>query len=506
MSFSIAVWRLLRRVLFLFLLLVPSPLMAGSTVWVVDPCRCGAWRIDAVTEQVLGFVDLSDGDPASAPDPTGLAFSSVPGAGAEWVFVAQGPYLRVLRADTGALARTLDLATALGLPGLELYRIDAAPARWAKDPLGNPRWQSTLWITANLEIAPEKNEPRFIVLDQDELIAGTPFYLVGHGSLCPPENDSCGYRALDIRVTSGKTAYLVQTALVSAVAGPGGEDVALLAVSRDLSPEGPWRVRLLRREKSSATATPINGVDAPQARPGGHVAIQGRSRVVNALDAGAWCAMPDPVTDVAIWGPGPRGRVDGGKDARVYHDLVLLAPGSGARGLLVSIPAGTCVDPHDPGTTQVEVGRFPAGITLTSRLRDDAVILVANHDDGTVSVVGYDELGGDARTLVLDAGSCPTDIAAGQEKARSWEIDDLRFLTGPDGADPRLEWSAGPMPDGTVYRVYEAPLTPDRNRSDGGVAPPKPTGPWIPLGETTGHSWYLDLDPVSRAYLVEIME
>lgn len=493
--------------LLLILLLSPALVAAGSTVWVVDPCEQKVWRIDATTEQVVGFVDLSDGDPAGTPEPTGLTFSSIPGAGAEWVFVAQGPLLRVLRADTGELVRTIDLATALGLPGLTLERLDAAPARRAKDPFGNPYWQSTLWITANREVAPGKNEPRFVVLDQDELVKGTPHYLVGDGSLCPPEDGSCGYRALDIRVTSGKSGNLVQTALVSALAGAGRDRVALLSVSRDLSPEGHWRVRLLRIEESSATTAPFDGVDAPQARPGGHAAIQGRARVVHGIDAGAWCEMPDPVTDVAIWGPGPRGRVDGGRDARFYHDLVLLAPGGGAAGSLVSIPAGTCVDPGDPATARTSVGRFPAGIALTSRLRDDAMILVANRDDGTVSIIGFDELGGsEARTLALDPAACPTDIAAGQEKARSWEIDDLRFVAGSGGTDPHLEWSPGPMPAGTVYRVYEAPMTQDRGADSRGVAPLRPTGPWIPLGDTIQHSWSLDLGPVSRAYLVEILE
>ncbi len=490
------------------LLLSARTAALAGPVWVVDPCNLGCWRIDPVTEQVTGFVDLSDGDPGSAPAPAGVAFSTIPGEGARWAFVTQGSLVRIVRVSDGIVTRTVDLGAQLGLAGLRLERLDGAPARWAKTPSGDWHWEVALWIVGTREDGGHR-DPWFFVLDQEALVEGSPFYLLGHDRMCPPDDPACEYQAVDVRVTTGATGYLVQTALATVVTDDSGQKVAVLAISRDISPAGPWRVRVLREEQQP---TPQGGkcrlgLDVPQARPGGHAAIEYGRRLVNANDRNAACEFKEGLADVALWGPGPRGFVDGGKDSRVYHDLVVVDPGNDAAGTVVSVPAGTCVDLGDPEAVTTDVGRGPAGITVTSKLRDDARILVSNRLDGTVSIIGLDEMGTASRTIPLGAGACPEDIGAGMEKARSWVIDDLLFAVGPDGTDPHLEWSAGPMEQGTVYRVYEAPMTDGKGIRDGeGVTPPKPTGPWIPLGQTIDHRWPLDLAPESRAYLVEILE
>lgn len=340
-------------------------------VHVVDPCQKKLFVFDVEPPQIQHGISLDGGD-AGAFDPGGIDFATVPEYGADFSFVTQGWFLRVIDQTEDTPQRTVDLRDLPDLSDFWSLNVDAATP-----VLINSENRYPLYVVGG-----RAGEPWLAILDQEVLLAETldPSALVlASGPLCL-DGAECVGGAMDIATSGFLLGAGIQEAYASVfnvVDGLAYQQFYRVDLQVDFTFNvvlEPWNDE---GEPFSASAPLALGVDydGDGLQPFG--VFQTSSVVADLTNGDSSCPLPGDPTDVAVWGPGS------GLDNPFFHFVTSSDPGG--PGLLLGFPAGECPSDSEEFLT-LQVGGLPHALGLSSDTSSTPWVYTANKEHGISAV------------------------------------------------------------------------------------------------------------------------
>ena len=398
-------------VLVLSMACVVSPLFAADPnlpprdcryVHVVDPCQGDLLIFNRGEAFTRYHIPLTDG--IYGPfEPDGVDFATTPSERANYSFVTQGPFLRIIDHRLDQPWRSVDVELDLDVPGLYMTKIEAGAAIDVGGETVYP-----LYIAGRL-VHPGYTEPVVVVLDQQALLA-SPLnlsqVLIATVPICL-DGAECRGTALDVAVGAALSGGDVrQQAYVSVMDIPGG--IRRHRFYRvDWGTDGAFRVGL---DPWNDEGVPYDGLghrstgldfDESGQRPFGLFKTLGV--VTDLLDGTRTCPIVGDATDIEVWGPGTDG-----PSSRVHFVTSLAAGGD----VLLAFPEGECPD-GDGDDLEIPVGDFPRALAIESSDEGEIWVYTANKDHGVsaarirIDADGSLTLEG---TLDIPFGGCPSDV------------------------------------------------------------------------------------------------
>jgi hypothetical protein len=443
-------------ILVLSLACVASPLFAAGPptecryIHVVDPCQNDLLVFNRGEATNRHNIPLSDGF-AGSFDANGVDFTTVPGKRANFSFVTQGPFLRVIDQRLDVPWQTIDVELDMDIPGLYMTKIEAGQA---VDVDGDTVYP--LYVTGRL-VHPGYTEPVVVVFDQEALLADNvnpTQALIATVPICIG-GSNCRGTGLDIAVGAAQTAGdLRQQAYVSVMDIPPDGIRVHRFYRLDWGTDGTFSVGL---DPWNDEGVPYDGLghrstgldfDESGQRPFGLFKTLG---VVNdLLDGTATCPIVGDATDIEVWGPGTDG-----PSSRV-HFVTSLADGG---DILLAFPEGECPD-GDGDDLEIPVGDFPRALAIESSDEGQFWVYTANKDHGVSAARIRIDADGSLtleQTLDIPSGGCPSDVTFRDSDVLSCDA----FRDDPDqdpgGPDPPPD----PCPPGSSDPACIEPCPPE---------------------------------------------
>jgi hypothetical protein len=400
--------------------LAPATSLASSELWVVGEKSRNITVIDPSLPSVLASISLAD----SVEPPSGIAFSTTPAQQGTYAFVPQGPFLRVLEVLPRLVLWTHDIQS-LVPGGAALELVDCASA--------GPR--SFLPVSRTLLHCAARlgSEARYIILDQEALIANTPGKLVAHGILAPHA------RGIGVVVLDAPLGTKFQRAYYTVRDTDPGEqrvDLFELTLPFELVPGASVTTSLVREIQTGPAPT---GADRLRiGNPTGReltVVPRSNEGFIENLNTGGSCPAPGrDLIAASASGVGPGS----------YSVAAL----DRANSELVAFNAQDCSQVAFP------VGDLASDIAVIGLRHFEAYAVTSHADD----VVTFIDVTGNVVTLPLTAQPPPGDcevcpIAAGLslQPRCEWIGAVVDEEVGTDGI--RISWSSQ-CPPGTRYAVW----------------------------------------------------
>lgn len=360
-------------VLTIFGALSARPVAAAECQYahVVDPCSKALLILGVEPPSLEHGIPLGQ-DEVGQCEPGGVDFSTVPGYAADYSFVTQGWFLRVIRQTAAEPWRTLDLRGIAGLSDLWLLNLEAA----APIPLeGENRYPL-------YAVGARSGQPWLVVFDQGALLAETldPAALVlASGPVCVDGVDCAGV-GVDVAVSGsldGDGSQEAYASVLNITGGLGYQRFYRVDLHADATFDVVFDFWNEEGEPFSASAPLALGVDYDGGGLQPFGIFQTSSVVADLDDRTASCALPGDPTDVAVWGP----------DSDLKHPYFHFVTSSDPSGpdLLLGFPAGGC--PYDDGGYLVlPVGGLPHAVAVSSDTSTTPWVFTANKEQGISAV------------------------------------------------------------------------------------------------------------------------
>lgn len=380
---------------------VPVPVEC-QYLHVVDPCG-KELLIFGVGSYVLGHSIPLDGGDAGQHAPGGVDFTTIPGYGASYSFVAQGPFLRVINHDLDEPRSTVDIAQETGLPEVSLLRVHAA----SPIEIGG----ETLYPL--YAIGSRAGAPWLLVLDQVALLARDPVpgsLLLSSGPLCP-DGEECAGVGVDVAANYPLLGLGVQEAyasVLSEIDGQTRQRFYRVTLFEDLSFEvllEPWN----DEAQPFAGSMPLAlGVDYDLFRVSAHGVFQTSGVAANLSSGEASCPLAGDPVDLELWGVNI---VNGG--AGPYYFVTSHDPGGPDR--VSAFPVGECPG-GSPASIEVPVGEVARAMAINSQTSLSPWIYTVGTPAVGAVRLGFVETGRGTRIEVLGSlevpveGACPFEI------------------------------------------------------------------------------------------------
>ena len=379
----------------------PTPTPQCQYVHVTDPCQNDLLIFDAGEEFITHNIPLHLGLPGGY-EVGGVDFAEVPGFRDKYSFVAQGPYLRVIKHELAVVWRTVDVELAVGLPNLHLQRVHAAGPVTIGGQTRYPLYLSGYKTT------PGGFEPVYIVLDQEALLA---YYFnynsieIDSGSVCI-EGNACRGVALDISAGASLSSGPLQEAYVTVIDYVDSDrfqriyHLTLEADGNVTVSLDPWNDEGV---VFSGAAHRSIGLDFDRTGVVPVGLFQTTAVDTNLINGEASCALPGDPTDIEVWGPS-------GNNQSYYH-FVTSRDASGDH--LLAYPPNECPTTGGPHTLSLPAGDYARGIGISSDTDDQIWVYTANKDHGITAVEMQILNSGPTvlQTLDIPFQGCPMDIA-----------------------------------------------------------------------------------------------
>jgi hypothetical protein len=413
-----------------------QPLLATETptdcryVHVVDPCQNDLLVFDRGEAFKRHNIPLSSGF-AGTFDPHGVDFATVPGYRAEFSFVTQGPFLRVIDHHLAQPWRTIDVEIDLDVPGLVMTKIEAGPA---VDVDGDPVYP--LYVTGRT-VLPGATHPIVLVFDQEALLANPlnlSSVLLATLPLCLNGVECLG-TGLDVAVGQGPDGVRLR-AYVSVMDIPEG--IRRHRFYRvDWNADGTFDVALDPWNDEGVTFSGLAhrsiGLDYDGSGENPFGLFQSLGVVTDLEDGSATCPVIGDATDIEVWGSSLNG-----SSGRVHFVTSLAAGGD----VLLGYRERECPDDG----IEIPLGDYPRALAIESDDEQSLWVYTANKNHG-VSAVQVAIGGGSLthlQTIDIPFAGCPSDVAFRDPDVLSCSL----FSFQPDPSQP-----GGPPADN--------PCTPD---------------------------------------------
>jgi YVTN family beta-propeller protein len=344
----------------LAVLLAALPALAQTStprVWVVNEASRSISVLDTTSDQVVATIPIHDPDADGSPDtPAAVAFSTVPGTGGTFAFVAQDELITVLDANANAVVRVHDVQALLSLGDIAIRALASSPPRSFQ--AGSFRVTRTY-----LHLLVERQaDAYFVVLDQERLLPGSTLSpLVGSGLL------RAGSTPAGVTVLETASGSLRVRVLYTLSEGPvSGSDLFAVLVGKPDVLTAPWTVQETTQIAVPAGLFPPEAFSIGAPAGGGQLPVlpEGGLGTLLNLDTGGTCGGVGNADAVSVTGPG----------ADSYTVLSLDASGS---KLVV-------VDPTSCATVSFATGRGPSDIATLGTIRWRAAY-VANRESDSVT-------------------------------------------------------------------------------------------------------------------------
>jgi len=336
-------------------------------VLVVDACQKKLLVYPVGLAAAANTIAL-DGDLAGSFAPGGVDFATVPEYAASYVFLTQGPFLRVLHQAELTTPRLVDLEQDLGLTGIWLFRVHAAEPVQINGVTRYPLYA----------VGGRSGQPWLLVFDQEALLAGELVpseVLLASGPLCDDPLDCSGV-GIDVAAGAYPAVGGVQDARVSMLKAVGGMAYQFF-YSVTLHEDLTFDVFL---DPANAEGVPLSaslplslGVDYDSFGLQAWGVFQTSGTVADLTGGGAACALPGDPTDVEVWGPGV------GLDHSNYLFVTTNVP-DGA-DLLLAYPADECPGDSAAGA-ELTIGAVPQALALSSDRSNTPWVYTVNRDYG----------------------------------------------------------------------------------------------------------------------------
>lgn len=469
-----------------------SPALAQE-VWVLTEESRELHIIDATTKTAVGVISL----PAGSGTPTGLTFSTV-GSGGTHAFVTEGSLLYRFDTATRTFVDSVDVSAIVGIP-LTLEDCASAPTReFSAGPGSAP--ENHLYLAATADPgAGTALEPYYVILDQQELLAGAGVSpLLDSGPLNPPGTPPGSEGQVSgVSVLGAPDGIRHEQAWYTIQVGTPPSAVRSVLIATDSASGTPWEnVRNEETVLPPGASTAAPGIATPYDRPMPLIPI-GSALVPLDDRAGESCDLGGELRSALITGPAPG----------AYNTYVI----DGSTSQLLR------VNDEDCATEGFPLGDDPVDLTAVAPFTRGEVFVV-NRGSDSVSVLCLDdtmmtiELEPPAPACVL----CPIKAVALDLEAQRCNLSNVSmnqvFSDAGPIKDTRLQWSGfncptigvycqclpysgeddcpcecDPQTDGNCF--WTAPPTASFLSGGGPFIFSAPKTPWIHLGNTVTNSF-----------------
>ena len=358
-------------------------------------------------------------------EPNGVDFATTPDERANYSFVTQGPFLRIIDQRLEHVWRSVDVELDLDVPGLYMTKIEAGPPIGVDGDTVYP-----LYVSGRL-VHPGYTEPVVVVLSQHALLANPlnlSQLLIAVVPICPGGGE-CRGTALDVAVGAALSGGDVrQQAYVSVMDVPPDGTRRHRFYRIDWGTDGLFRVGL---DPWNDEGVPYDGLghrstgldfDESGQRPFGLFKTLGV--VTDLLDGTATCPIVGDATDIEVWGPGTDG-----PSSRIHFVTSLAAGGD----VLLAFPEGECPD-GDDDDLEIPVGDFPRALAIESSDEAEIWVYTANKDHGLSAVrIRIDADGSLTLEQAIDIplAGCPSDVTF-----RDSDLSSCATIQGDPDQDP----------------------------------------------------------------------